>query len=59
MRAVERHTSVGGLLDRMAITGREEGVVRKTVEEGSLLHDLVYRVLDRRGIVHAGQRVEI
>jgi hypothetical protein len=43
----------------VAIAGGEEGIVRKTEKEGSLLHDLMYRVLDRRGVVHAGQRVEV
>ena len=50
----ERRTGVGSLLNRMTIPRGEEGVVRKAVKKGSLLHDLVYRVLDRRGIVHSG-----
>ena len=43
----------------MTDAGGEEGIVGKTVKEGSFLHDLVYRVLDRGGIIHVGQRVEV
>jgi len=51
---MNERTGIGGLLYRMAISRGEEGIVRKAVKEGSLLHDLVYRVLDRRGVVHVG-----
>ena len=54
-----QRTSVGSFLNGMTNARGEEGVVRKTVKEGSFLHDLVYRVLDRGGIIHVGQRVEV
>jgi hypothetical protein len=50
---------IGSFLYRMAIARGEEGIIREAVKEGSLFHDLVYRVLDRRGIVHIWQRVEV
>ena len=54
-----RRTSIGSLLHSMAITRDEERVIRKTVKKGSLLHDLVDRVFDRRGVFYVGQRVEV
>ena len=55
----ERRTSVGCLLYSVAISGSKEGIVRKAIKKRSLFHDLVYRVFDRRGIFHVGQRVEV
>lgn len=52
---------VGGFLNGMCVFSEsrlEEGVVRKDVDEGSLLHDLVDRVLDGRA-VGSWERVEV
>lgn len=45
-------TRIRGILDRMVrrASGREERVVRKTVEERDFLHNLENRALNRRGI---------
>jgi hypothetical protein len=56
-------TCVGGFLDGVrvgstSLLGSEEGIVRKTVEQRSLLGDLVNRVLDRWSI-RAGKRIQI
>ena len=59
---MRQRTCIGRLLHRVvatrALPGVEEGVVGKTVEEGSLLPNLEDGVLDWRG-VHAGKRVEV
>jgi hypothetical protein len=46
-------------LHGVAVTGGEEGIVREAKEKRSFLRDLVYRVLDWRGIFHVGQWIEV
>lgn len=55
------HTGVGGVLYRMIrrAPGREERVVRKTIEKRNFFHDLENRALDRRGIrIREGVKVD-